>query len=66
MRSLMHSPVVGVSIYGSTFEDENFVIAHNKRGVVSMINTGLHSNGSQFAISFRPLPFMAAKYVAFA
>ena len=30
-----------------------------------MSNNGLHSNGSQFIIALRPLPWMHTKYVAF-
>ena len=30
-----------------------------------MANNGLHSNGSQFIISLRALPWMDGKYVAF-
>jgi hypothetical protein len=57
--------ILGESVYGDVFEDENFIVQHNKRGVLSMSNNGLHSNGSQFCISFRALPWMDKKYVAF-
>ena len=55
----------GLSIYGPTFEDENFTVRHSKRGVVAMCNTGLHANASQFSIALRPLPWMQHKFVAF-
>ncbi|XP_038540264.1 probable inactive peptidyl-prolyl cis-trans isomerase-like 6 isoform X2 [Canis lupus familiaris] len=55
----------GESIYGPTFEDENFSIPHNKRGVLGMANKGRHSNGSQFYITLQPTPYLDKKYVAF-
>ncbi|XP_004406755.1 PREDICTED: peptidyl-prolyl cis-trans isomerase-like 6 isoform X1 [Odobenus rosmarus divergens] len=55
----------GESIYGPTFEDENFSIPHNKRGVLGMANKGRHSNGSQFYITLQPAPYLDRKYVAF-
>nr|XP_045380699.1 probable inactive peptidyl-prolyl cis-trans isomerase-like 6 isoform X4 [Camelus bactrianus] len=55
----------GESIYGPTFEDENFSIPHNKRGVLGMVNKGHHSNGSQFYITLQPTPYLDRKYVAF-
>ncbi|KAH1172792.1 probable inactive peptidyl-prolyl cis-trans isomerase-like 6 isoform X1 [Mauremys reevesii] len=55
----------GESIYGPTFEDENFSIPHNKRGILGMANKGRHSNGSQFYITLQPAPYMDKKYVAF-
>lgn len=54
------------SIYDeSTFPDENFIVEHNGSGILSMANHGLHTNASQFCISFRALPWMNKKYVAF-
>ncbi|EHB08354.1 Peptidyl-prolyl cis-trans isomerase-like 6 [Heterocephalus glaber] len=55
----------GESIYGPTFEDENFSIPHNKRGVLGMVNKGCHSNGSQFYITLQATPYLDRKYVAF-
>uniref|UniRef100_A0A8C2EAR1 Peptidylprolyl isomerase (cyclophilin)-like 6 n=1 Tax=Cyprinus carpio TaxID=7962 RepID=A0A8C2EAR1_CYPCA len=55
----------GESIYGPTFEDENFVVSHNKRGILGMANQGAHSNGSQFYITLQPASWMDHKYVAF-
>ncbi|KAM7136512.1 putative inactive peptidyl-prolyl cis-trans isomerase-like 6 isoform 5-T6 [Molossus nigricans] len=55
----------GESIYGPTFEDESFLIPHNKRGVLGMVNKGRHSNGSQFYITLQSTPYLDKKYVAF-
>ncbi|XP_008261579.1 probable inactive peptidyl-prolyl cis-trans isomerase-like 6 isoform X3 [Oryctolagus cuniculus] len=55
----------GESIYGPVFEDENFSIPHDKRGVLGMVNKGRHSNGSQFYITLQATPYLDRKYVAF-
>jgi len=55
----------GQSVYGQVFEDENFIIRHNERGIVGMANQGRHTNGSQFYITLQPCPWMNTKYVAF-
>eukprot|EP00112_Aurelia_sp_Birch-Aquarium-sp1_P017697 Seg413.8 transcript_id=Seg413.8/GoldUCD/mRNA.D3Y31 product="Problable inactive peptidyl-prolyl cis-trans isomerase-like 6" protein_id=Seg413.8/GoldUCD/D3Y31 len=55
----------GESIFGPTFEDENFSVKHTKRGIVGMANKGRHTNGSQFYIALQPAPWMDTEYVAF-
>lgn len=45
-----------LSIYGPKFVDENFDMDFVQDGDVCMYTTSAHSNGSQFMITFRPLP----------
>ncbi|XP_038616804.1 probable inactive peptidyl-prolyl cis-trans isomerase-like 6 [Tachyglossus aculeatus] len=51
----------GESVYGPTFEDENFSVPHGKRGTLGMANRGRHSNGSQFYITLQPAPYLDRK-----
>ncbi|XP_014779535.1 probable inactive peptidyl-prolyl cis-trans isomerase-like 6 isoform X2 [Octopus bimaculoides] len=55
----------GESIYGGEFEDENFCVPFNKRGMLGMANHGRHTNASQFFITLVETPWMNHKYVAF-
>ncbi|KAK7457279.1 hypothetical protein BaRGS_00039251 [Batillaria attramentaria] len=55
----------GESIYGPVFEDENFSVPHDRRGILGMANKGRHTNSSQFYITLQPTPWMDTKYVAF-
>lgn len=55
----------GESIYGQVFGDENFVISHNQRGILSMVNRGPHTNNSQFMITLKSQPSFDKRYVAF-
>lgn len=57
----------GESIWGEKFEDE-FVesLKHSTRGIVSMANNGLDTNGSQFFLTYAKQPHLDMKYTIFA
>eukprot|EP00656_Telonema_subtile_P057880 TRINITY_DN9631_c0_g1_i1.p1 TRINITY_DN9631_c0_g1~~TRINITY_DN9631_c0_g1_i1.p1 ORF type:complete len:513 (-),score=170.59 TRINITY_DN9631_c0_g1_i1:157-1695(-) len=55
----------GESVYGGSFDDENFKIKHDKPFLLSMANRGPGTNGSQFFITTQECYNLDNKHVVF-
>jgi len=56
----------GQSIWGKPFEDEfDDSLSFDSRGLLACANKGIHTNGSQFFITFAPTPHLNHKHTIF-
>eukprot|EP00238_Polyblepharides_amylifera_P008437 CAMPEP_0196594632 /NCGR_PEP_ID=MMETSP1081-20130531/78873_1 /TAXON_ID=36882 /ORGANISM="Pyramimonas amylifera, Strain CCMP720" /LENGTH=168 /DNA_ID=CAMNT_0041918947 /DNA_START=215 /DNA_END=721 /DNA_ORIENTATION=+ len=55
----------GNSIYGKSFEDENFELVFEEPYLLGMANGGPDTNGDSFFITVNPAPHLDRKFVVF-
>ncbi|KOC70678.1 E3 SUMO-protein ligase RanBP2 [Habropoda laboriosa] len=55
----------GISIYGESFENENYNLRHAGLGILSMCSENENTSNSKFNLTFRQLKTVDGKHVVF-
>lgn len=57
--------ILGGSIYGKSFPDENYALKHDREGLLTTSGSKINSNDSGFIITLGPAEWLDKKSVVF-